>query len=66
MLVDRIDDWDEARTLVVDSYRFVASLTSVANLDGEESSRTVQATTAGEVKPEPSRAARASHAGKAR
>jgi len=29
MLVNRIDDWDEVRALVVDSYRLVASRTSV-------------------------------------
>jgi hypothetical protein len=66
LLVDRIDDWDEVRALVVDSYRLVASRTSVAKLDGEESSRSVQATTAGEVKSKPSAPARASHARKTR
>jgi predicted DNA-binding protein (MmcQ/YjbR family) len=66
MLVNRIDDWDEVRALVVDSYRLVASRTSVAKLDGEESSQPVQATTAGEVKPKPSAPARAAHSRRTR
>jgi len=57
VLVNRIDDWDEARAFVIDSYRLIASRTSVAKLDSGESTQSVQATTAPEVKPR--RAARA-------
>jgi predicted DNA-binding protein (MmcQ/YjbR family) len=43
----RVDDWDEVRGLVVESYRLIAPKKTVARMDGEAGASIAQGRTAG-------------------